>query len=207
MGHGPEKICSSWLCFEHRGGTSWSPEVHANLNHSVILHKKTGKWNHESWVLGKGELLWSMRPHVLDPLLSAPCLWHAPRALLGLRMLSHTLLCARQFFVLCTSPGEHQSIPFHDQSHRLKLQPQINRLVMNKSCDFPFNFTSVSVSSSYLSVRVNKNQELNAKNLINDSSPERAFATSRPTPLPSFFKTSLWLNLLQRQRLRNSSRR
>lgn len=65
-----------------------------------------------------------------------------------------TLLCTRQCFVLCASP-EHQ---IHDQNHRLSLRPQLYKLLINKSCNPPFNFTSVSVSSSYPGITISKNQ-------------------------------------------------
>lgn len=62
-------------------------------------------------------------------------------------------------FLHCTSPPEHQRISFHDQCHRLKLWPHVYKLVLNTRRNFHL-ISPQCLSSSYPSVRVSKNQEL-----------------------------------------------
>lgn len=133
QGTAQKKICSSWFWFYfyHRGGT-WSPEVHVNPSYSVIVHKETGKRNHESWGLGTGNscylwgqlcwiLLWYASVHSI---LTGHC-WALP----------HPAVYQTGFFALHLSTSTSENlIPW--AKPRLKLQPHIYKLVLNTSVNF-----------------------------------------------------------------------
>lgn len=152
-----KEICSSWFWFYfyHRGGT---PSPEGPCQPQLFCDCAQGNWEEESWILRS----WDRGTVVISEATSAGSCCDMPVSTAfsqGTAGLSHTLLCTKQVFLHCISPPAHQRISFHEQS----LGSSFSHIFITYSkykCEFPFSFISVSVSSSYPSVRVRKSQEL-----------------------------------------------